>query len=312
VIVLGVLVAFPSQPLGIGLIVSGIVWGIWNFRRKSRSTDENHQLRERIDAGLIDAIQHELVAAIEDGKSLGPDAFRPPEYGPYKIWREKSGAYVETVFGSIEKQKFGEPIGEPATTLADNIDDHLKRLANLRDRPKTWDLKVNAEGARKAAKERRFYSVPHQIVVSGTPLERRISDEDREGRDQAPKADSASESPAPARGFPGEKRIERTALDLLAYNEHHTAAQLESMLKPYIGRPIEVQGALNNVNKLPDGSLHVLLTLPNGGNLVSANCAPAWFDSFLDRQKGEPVTLIGRLSRVGVNTIDLTETELVN
>jgi hypothetical protein len=118
------------------------------------------------DARLVADVQRELVAVIEDGKSLGPDIFRPPHYGPYMVWRDKTAAFVMTVFGPVERQRFSESYDPPPTTLARNLEDCQRRLADPRDRPHTWVLRVNAEGLCKAIEERRSLSVAEQIVTA--------------------------------------------------------------------------------------------------------------------------------------------------
>jgi hypothetical protein len=113
---------------------------------------------------LNEDVRRELVAAIDDGLALGPDAFQPPDYGPYVQWREHTTAFIETVFGAVERQLFLEPYDPPPTTLARNLEDRRKRLQDLRDRPGTWNLQVNAEGLRKATEARRLRSPAEQIV----------------------------------------------------------------------------------------------------------------------------------------------------
>ncbi len=115
---------------------------------------------------LREKVEAELVAVLDEGKALGPDALSSPEYGPYVQWRDKSADFVQTVFGATERQRFSEPYDPPPKTLPRNLEDHLKRLADLRDRPHTWQLQVNAEGLQKAAKQRRYRSPAEQIVNS--------------------------------------------------------------------------------------------------------------------------------------------------
>ena len=118
----------------------------------------------RTGAAIETAAEAELVAMIEEGRSLGPDLFRPPDYGPYVLWRDKCSGFIESVFGAVERQRFNEPYDPPPPSLARNLEDHMKRLGDLRDRPHTRTLQVNAEGLSKAAQERRFRSFEERVV----------------------------------------------------------------------------------------------------------------------------------------------------
>lgn len=146
--------------MGAGVLLLGLVF----VRRRLPSLTPKPLADPRLDAPAKVAVRDELVAAIEDGKSLAPDAIKTVRYGPYAIWRDKTAAFLESVFGTIERQRFDEPYGPPPATLERNLADRLKRLAGLRDRPRDWTIQVNAEGLRKASQERRHRSVADQIV----------------------------------------------------------------------------------------------------------------------------------------------------
>lgn len=124
-------------------------------RRRQEPTVERSEVALPESNPLEGRIEQELVAILDEGLALGPDAFRPPQFGPYSWWRDQATDFIETVFGATERQRFNEPYEPPPTTLARNVEDHVRRLRDLRDRRETWRLQVNAEGLRKAINERR-------------------------------------------------------------------------------------------------------------------------------------------------------------
>lgn len=159
--------------------------------------------------------------SIEDGKALSPDVFRPPKYGPYTIWREKTAAFIGSVFATVERQRFLEsykpsPDGV-APNVQDHLRDHLRRLASLRDRPRTWELQVDAEGLRSAIEERRFRSAADQIVTATEPN---------------PEAPNRPESPSPLRSKLEAKHKEGTGYLRLLRPANHMVAVAT------FGRPI--------------------------------------------------------------------------
>lgn len=113
---------------------------------------------------LIAAVQKELVATIDEGNALADNIFKAPNYGPYVLWRDKATGFIAQVFGPVERQRFNEAYPPDPTTLSRNLQDHLRRLADLRDRPQSWQLLVGMEGLRKAAAERRFRDPGDRIV----------------------------------------------------------------------------------------------------------------------------------------------------
>lgn len=104
---------------------------------------------------------------IEEGKALAPDALRSPNFGAYTIWRERGEAFVEAVFGRVERQRFDQAYDPPPMTTDRNLADRVKRLEDLRDRPHTWELQVDAEGLRGAMEDRRASLPEDRIVTAG-------------------------------------------------------------------------------------------------------------------------------------------------
>jgi hypothetical protein len=110
------------------------------------------------------AVRNELVAAIDDGNALRGNFFRSPHFGPLRIWQDKSRGFIETVFGSLERQRFDEDYDPTPETFAGSLDHRLRRLADLRDRPESWELRVGFDGLQRAGKTRRHRSQAERIV----------------------------------------------------------------------------------------------------------------------------------------------------
>jgi hypothetical protein len=111
------------------------------------------------------SVRDELVAVIDESDNvrtgnLGVD------YGRYTIWREKAAAFIETVLGATERQRFGQPVAPAKPSLNGNLCDRLTRLADLRDRPNTWEVQVDADGLARAIKQRRALSEADRIVTA--------------------------------------------------------------------------------------------------------------------------------------------------
>ncbi len=115
-------------------------------------------------------VRDELVAIIDEGERLAPDAFRPVAYGPYILWRDKASVFIERTLGSVERQRFNAAFEPPPTTLDRNLRDHLRRLADIRDRPETWKLFVDRDEAEIAAHERRVLADWEGVVLAGEPV----------------------------------------------------------------------------------------------------------------------------------------------
>lgn len=114
-------------------------------------------------------IQDELVAIIEQGRTLNKNAFDEPGYGPFKIWQEKTVRFIETVLGPLEAQRFCETYEPPPHAFSETVEYRLRRLAALRDRPETWKPQVASSALRAACELRRHVSDAELVVLAGDP-----------------------------------------------------------------------------------------------------------------------------------------------
>jgi hypothetical protein len=120
---------------------------------------------------LVDEVQAELVATIDEAAPLHANFFKTPHYGTFAIWRDTAAAFIETVFGVTERQRFLESY-EREQTIRESLDTRLERLADLRDRPETWRLRVDRDGLRAASAERRLRSPGDLIVEAAAGIDR--------------------------------------------------------------------------------------------------------------------------------------------
>lgn len=111
-------------------------------------------------------VQDELVAIIDQGNTLNPNALAESELGPFRYWQQKTARFLEWVFGQMERQKFLEAYKPPPTDHAGLIAQRIRRLADLRDRPDTWRLDVDRWGLRLAMEYRRFPTAADRIVLA--------------------------------------------------------------------------------------------------------------------------------------------------
>jgi hypothetical protein len=116
---------------------------------------------------LVGLVQAELVAIVDDGHALRPVLpFGDPDVGAYTIWCEATRRFVARVLGAVERQRFDQPGDPPGVGLSGSLSDRLDRLADLRDRPDTWELQVDADDLDTAITERRTISLADRIVMA--------------------------------------------------------------------------------------------------------------------------------------------------
>ena len=80
------------------------------------------------------------------------DAFTEPDYATYVDWLDRSSAFLETVLGPVERERFRGNVSEP--TLGANVDVHINRLRDLLDRVTDLPLKVEAGQLHRAIEKR--------------------------------------------------------------------------------------------------------------------------------------------------------------
>jgi hypothetical protein len=81
--------------------------------------------------------------------------------------------------------------------------------------------------------------------------------------------------PTEALTFQGERLIGKSPEELLGYYQTHTGIQAERLVKPFIGKPIRTGGTTNHITGLPDGTIFVLLMMPDG-KMVQAKFEESW------------------------------------
>jgi hypothetical protein len=137
----------------------------------NRSYLTGHQIRKALDQErakrLREQIQDELVAIIDQGRALSPNAFDEAEFGPFKLWNEKTDRFLDTVLGPLEAQRFRERYEPAPVVLSETIEHRLRRLADLRDRPSDWTPRVDTGGLRNACEVRRHVSQADLVVLAG-------------------------------------------------------------------------------------------------------------------------------------------------
>lgn len=161
-----------------------------NAQQQALKKRQFHQRREekRLDQLKRD-VQAELVAIIDQGNALIPDAFSSVEPAPLKFWRDGAVVFVENVFGSLERQRFLENYDPSPDDQAGWIEHRLKRLSHLRDSPNSWDLKVDRPGFRVTVELRRHASEADRIALAASAS----------GRAQLPSRESRDELAADIR-----------------------------------------------------------------------------------------------------------------
>lgn len=158
----------------VGLVLVAVY--IWSSRQKpGRDEVTTTSRRKRASAPwpqLRKAVECELVVIIDEAKAFAPDALRKPRYGPYELWRSKTADFIATVLGAIERQRFTDPPPPPnvlefETAVESALKHRLNWLRDLRDRPETWNVQVDAEGLQAAINQRRALSDQERIILAG-------------------------------------------------------------------------------------------------------------------------------------------------
>lgn len=122
-------------------------------------------LRSRIShqRNVRDAILAELVAAYDEGQSLD-NAYTQIDNAAYTFWRDKTAAFIEAVLCPDARQRF-------LTPHSGYLAERLRALAELRDDPGRWNIRVDRDVLEEAKTARRSIDDGEGILVAGTPLE---------------------------------------------------------------------------------------------------------------------------------------------
>lgn len=108
-------------------------------------------------------IEAELVEMIDEGVRLRGDEFSGnPTLAEFDAWRGPIVDFVETVFGRTEKQRLLE-VKWNGYEVRDHIAAVLDWLRALRDRPDSWQVKVDGPETEAAIKARRPPSLADQL-----------------------------------------------------------------------------------------------------------------------------------------------------
>jgi hypothetical protein len=115
--------------------------------------------------------------------------------------------FIETVFGSHERQEFEEP--------SDGyVKERLAKVADLRRRPETWDIKVDRRGLDAAKATRRAHSPADKILTAGpgrARLKPRLLIQASQGDDIAERLTDASGGQATLEATAAQHWHERTS-----------------------------------------------------------------------------------------------------
>jgi len=139
--------AIVSVVLGVLLLTVDLWWPWIN------GSDTEHGVPT-----LTRNVQNELVAIIDRGQALAGDVITEFQYGSYTLWSEKTAVFLDKVFAPAEAQRFRE---------RPDLSGRLDRLADLRDRPKTWEITTDERGLRRAIADRRWLTPAERIVTAG-------------------------------------------------------------------------------------------------------------------------------------------------
>lgn len=107
-----------------------------------------------------EAIEAELVVAIEEGQKLRGNEFSGnPSLAEFDAWRSPIVDFIEKVFGKTEKQRLLE-VKWNGYEVRDHMAGVLDWLRALRDRPDSWQMKIDGEELEAAIKELRSNHSP--------------------------------------------------------------------------------------------------------------------------------------------------------
>lgn len=102
----------------------------------------------------------EIVAMIDE---IRTNAFAETSYATYIDWVERNSAFIETVLGAVERERFCGQARAPTTTAV--VDLHIERLRDLLDRLPSLPLRVEAGRLRQAIQQRRESSRPTFVTM---------------------------------------------------------------------------------------------------------------------------------------------------
>jgi hypothetical protein len=109
--------------------------------------------------------------------------------------------------------------------------------------------------------------------------------------------------------YQGERILTKSPAELAGYYESHTSLQADRLIAAFIGKPLVIRGAVQNVNALLDGA-SVLLRDENR-LWMSVDFSTEWKDRLSELNRDDEVQIVGRIKEISASTVDLSEGELV-
>ena len=156
----------PTRPLTWGDLKRMEVPLTESPQSQTDSSTKTSARQEAVDASreaLVARIEEELVAIIDEWRLVRGDAWRGTDYGTYRLWSDKTSAFIRAVLGDEERQRFEEKAGETS------VDSRIETLERLRDNPGNWKIQVDVDQLSGAIVRRRQLLPQERIVLAGTP-----------------------------------------------------------------------------------------------------------------------------------------------
>lgn len=91
------------------------------------------------------------------------DVFTETRYATYIDWVDRNSAFIEAVFGPVERERFRRQARAP--TIDATVDLHIERLRDLLDRLPNLPLRIEAGRLQQAIQQRRESSRPAFVTM---------------------------------------------------------------------------------------------------------------------------------------------------
>jgi hypothetical protein len=110
--------------------------------------------------------------------------------------------------------------------------------------------------------------------------------------------------------------VERNVLDvpldqLTKLYEDHTSIQADQLAKPYLGKWLEVEGAVSEARALAKEGETIVVLRVTEDLFVVASFRPEWAGRVAMLNKDSRVTLVGKIQRFDKDSIMLADSEVV-